>query len=234
MIFPYPLLEAKFEKREKRFFAYAKDLSSNEELIAHCPNSGSMKGNQDPGSPVWFMDFGPEHPGRKLRYKWVMVESRGTKVVVDTLCANDLVWEAFQKGKISELAEYKEGTREKKINESSRIDFFFPGTIPAYVEVKSVSMGQGIRGSFPDAVTTRGQKHLRELMELKRSGNRAILFFLLVREGASEVEPCDAIDPEYGRLLREAVAAGVEVLVYGIHFLANGIELGSKGNLVLR
>lgn len=230
MKFPYPIVDAKLVKREKRFFGHCV-LPDGTAVTAHCPNSGSMKGNQEAGSPVWLQDFGPEHEaqGRKLRYKWVMVESRGVRTVVDTNCANGIVAEALRAGKIDGLpsefrAEYKVG--------DSRLDFYFPDP-ETFLEVKSVSMGEGAASAFPDAVTERGQKHIRELLALRKQGKRAILFFLITREGSLVMRPAHEIDPEYARLLKEAVDQGLEVMVYGIELSRDGIELGKKGKLEL-
>ena len=230
MQFDHPLLTAKFQKREKRFFAYC--TLEDQEVVAHCPNPGSMRGNLEPGSESWLMDFGAKHleEGRKLRYKWVAVRSQGTRVVVDTMVANTLVGEALAAGKISELKEYSLIEREKSLFAGSRFDFFLPGDgekLPAVaLEVKSVSMGEGELGLFPDSVTTRGQKHLQELIACKEKGMRAILLFLLMRENGKVVRPARAIDPVYADWLEKAVAAGVEVLVYGIHFMPQGLEVG--------
>ncbi len=224
-------MEAEFLKREKRFFSYCK-LPSGEEVVAHCPNPGSMKGNILPGSRAWLLDYGPGHleTGKKLRYKWVTVESKGIRVVVDTMSANPIVREALQAGKIAELAEYREVRPEFKVG-ASRFDFYLPGSPEAYVEVKSVSMGEGERGAFPDSVTERGQKHVRELTALAQSGKRAVLLFLLMREGGLSVRPAKEIDAEYDRVLREGVKLGLEVLVYGIKFQADGITIGAKGKM---
>lgn len=230
MKYSHPLVEARLLRREKRFLSYCR-LGDGSTVTAHCPNPGSMKGNQEPESPVWLVDFGPRHlaDGRKLRYKWVMVKSGGTRVVIDTNCANALVAEALAEGRIAGLPpEFK---AEHKVGDS-RLDFYFPG-IDAYMEVKSVSMGQGEGAAFPDAVTERGQKHLRELTNLRRGGKRAVLFFLLAREGVRSVSPARQIDPEYARLLEEAVAAGVEVLVYNVRVDADGLAVGEQGSLVL-
>lgn len=219
---------ASLEKREKRFFAHCY-LGSGEKVVAHCPNSGSMKGNALVGSPVWLKDFGADHleQGRKLRYKWVMVESDGVRVVVDTHSANAIVGAALREGKIAELKEYTVVQPEKKVG-ASRIDFYLPGSPDAYVEVKSVSMGVDGDGAFPDAVTERGQKHIRELMALKKQGHRAVLFFLLVREEGKSVRIAAEIDPEYDRLLKQAIAEGVEVLAYGIEIIGSEIRIGKR------
>jgi len=227
MKFSHPIVEARLLKREKRFLTYCRMPEG--EVIAHCPNPGSMKGNLEPESPVWLMDFGARHleEGRKLRYKWVMVESQGTRVVIDTNCANAVVAEALKAGKIRGLP--REFKSEHKVG-ASRLDFYFPAE-NAYLEVKSVSMGDGESSAFPDSVTERGQKHLRELMALKKSGARAILFFLVTREGSLRVRAAREIDPTYASLLDEAVAEGVEVLVYGTKIGRDGIEVGEEGVL---
>lgn len=229
MKFAHPLVEARFLKREKRFFAHC-ESESGKALLAHCPNPGSMKGNLAPGSRAWLMDFGHLESGKKLRYKWVTVESAGVRVVVDTMCANPIVKEALKAGKIPELAAYREVRSEFKMG-ASRFDFYLPGAPEVFVEVKSVSMGEGDAGAFPDSVTERGQKHVRELTELARQGKRAVLFFLLMREGGRTVRVAKEIDPEYSRVLRAGVEAGLEVLVYGIELHADGISLGKRGEM---
>lgn len=226
MKFPYPIVEARLVKREKRFFGHCL-LGDGTPVTAHCPNSGSMKGNQEPGSPVWLQDFGPDHEtqGRKLRYKWVMVESKGVRTVIDTNCANAIVAEALREGKIEGLP--REFRGEYKVGDS-RLDFYFPEP-ETFLEVKSVSMGDGAMSAFPDAVTERGQKHIRELVALKKQGKRAVLFFLITREGSFRMRAAREIDPEYSRLLDEAVKEGLEVMVYGLSMSRDGLVLGKKG-----
>ena len=203
-------------------------------MVAHCANSGSMKGNLVEGAPVWLEDFGAQHleTGRKLRYKWVLTEVDGRRVVVDTHVANALVADALLAGRIADFP--REFQREAKVGES-RLDFFFPalGSKGTYLEVKSVSMGEGETSSFPDAVTERGQKHLRELMDLKSKGYGAVLFFLIMRERSFTMKPADSIDPQYGRLLREAAQAGVKVLVHGLDWEGNSFRVGKEGKIQL-
>ncbi|NUM88556.1 MAG: DNA/RNA nuclease SfsA [Bdellovibrionales bacterium] len=229
----FSLVEGRLLRREKRFFAYC-EIPGTGEVLAHCPNPGSMRGNREPGSRVWLHDYGPGHAaqGRKLRYKWIFVESGGVKVCVDTSLANGIVADALGKRLIPELAGWSEVKPEARRGES-RFDFLLTESDECWVEVKSVSMGEGQHGAFPDSVTERGQKHLRHLMEIRREGKRAVMLFLLMREGGIDVRPADEIDPGYGVLLREAVKAGVEVLVYGTRFDARGISLGERGKLVL-
>lgn len=229
MKFSSPLVSAKFQKREKRFFAHC-ILDDGRAVVAHCANSGSMKGNLEPGSESWLLDFGPEHEktGKKLRYKWMITKSAGTRVVIDTHLANKIVEEALENGLIRGCSRKFE--REKTWKDS-RFDFAFPEE-KSFLEVKSVSMGDKEEASFPDAVTERGQKHLRDLMDLRKEGKPAKLLFLIMRENVKKMRIADWIDPEYARLVNEAKKVGVEFLVYSIRIQPSGIELGEEGELL--
>lgn len=229
MKFSSPLVPAKFQKREKRFFAHC-TLNDGSPVVAHCANSGSMKGNLEAGSEAWLLDFGPDHEktGKKLRYKWMMINSSGVRVVIDTHLANKIVEEALEKGLVKGCSQTFE--REKTYKDS-RFDFSFPEE-EGFLEVKSVSMGNQEEASFPDAVTERGQKHLRDLMDLRREGKPAKLLFLIMRENVKKMRIADWVDPEYGRLVKEAKQAGVEFLVYSIKIQPNGVELGDEGELL--
>lgn len=238
MKFSFPIVEGILLKREKRFLSYVK-LKNGEEVIAHCANPGSMKGNAVPGSPVWLLDFGPDHvkSGKKLRYKWLFVVSDGIKVCVDTSLANPIVEEALKAKQIPALAAYEEVQREFTVGDS-RFDFVLraraeklPDTL---VEVKSVSMGEGKLGSFPDSITKRGQKHVLGLGELAQKKKRAVLLFMNMREGGNAVTTAKDIDPEYDKVLRKAMQRGMQVLVYGIKIRGDEITLGPKGELKLK
>ena len=222
MKFPAPLQEAILIRRYKRFLADV-ELSSGEIITLHCPNTGSMKNCQQPGSRVWFTDSGNEK--RKYPCTWQLVEVDGRYLVgINTGLSNSLVEEAIKDGIVSELQGYASVRREVPYGEQrSRIDLLLEDREKAaqrcYIEVKNVSLGLGRGlGEFPDAVTTRGQKHLEELMHISRQGDRAVLFFCVQHEGIDAVRPADEIDPEYGKLLRKAVATGVEVLAYAAEF----------------
>jgi sugar fermentation stimulation protein A len=225
MIWEQPLVKGVLLKREKRFLAHCQ-LADGTNVVAHCANSGSMKGSAESGFPLWLEDKG-QAPERKLQYSWKAVEVSGMRVIIDTHLANSLVAEALTAGEIAGLP--RVFTREYKVG-NSRLDFFFADSAPTYLEVKSVSMGEGDWASFPDAITERGQKHLRELMALKKTGARAVLLFLIMREGVQKFRVADEIDPEYGRLLREAKKAGVDILVYGTRWQGDeGVFVGPAG-----
>lgn len=231
MQFPFPLQEAVLIKRYKRFLADI-ELASGESMTIHCPNTGSMKNCQDAGSRVWYSESG--NPNRKYPCTWQIVEvERKYLVGINTGLANSLVEEGIRSGAVAELQGYASLRREVPYGEQkSRIDILLEDGEQTneccYIEIKNVSLGVGDGlGLFPDAVTTRGQKHLQELMAIKESGHRAVLFFCVQHEGISEVRPADEIDPKYGELLRKAVSCGVEILVYGVQFSTsdNTIEL---------
>ena len=212
MKLPQPLHTGTLICRYKRFLADV-ELTTGEIVTAHCPNSGSMMGCAAPGNPV-LLSFN-DSPHRKLRYTWELVQANGLWVGINTGLPNKLTHEAIEKGIISELAGYETIRPEVKYGENSRIDLLLSGPPGlCYVEVKNVTLVKGDLALFPDAVTLRGQKHLHELMRMVQAGHRAVIFFVVQRSDANCLSPADAIDPEYGRLLRLAVNNGVEALAY--------------------
>jgi sugar fermentation stimulation protein A len=216
MHYQLPLIPATLVRRYKRFLADV-ILESGEEITVHTPNTGSMLGCSDPANRIWLHDS--NIPKRKYRYSWVMTErSDGVLVGVDTGLPNRLVPEAIARGIITELQGYVSIRSEVVYgNESSRIDLLLsaPEQADCYVEIKNVTASDEAGSAiFPDAVTKRGTKHLRELAAMVKEGHRAVIFFCIQRGDISTFRPADEIDPEYGRTLREAVSAGVEVLAY--------------------
>lgn len=213
---PDPLIEGRLIRRYKRFLADIR-LADGSEVTAHCPNTGSMLGCQPEGARVWLSES--DNPKRKLRYTWELVETApGQLACINTARPNTQARQAVESGVLEELVGY--GTVRAEVRygaEKSRIDLHLsehPTREDAWVEVKNVTLCDAGTGYFPDAVTTRGQKHLRELMAQVRGGERAVLLFAVNHTGITTVRPADHIDPAYGQLLREAAAAGVEVLAY--------------------
>ena len=231
MDLPYPLHEGRLVRRHKRFFVDV-DLIDGRRVTAHCPNTGSLLGCADPGLRVWLSET--HGAGRKLPYRWDLVEVEGgTLVGVNTGLANRLVHEALAAGVIPELAGYDEVQGEVRFGtEGSRVDLFLSranGWERCFVEVKNVTAAvSGGVALFPDAVTVRGTKHLRELMGVVAAGDRAVLCFCVQRGDAREVRPADAIDPVYGRTLREAIAAGVETIAYRAEVTLAAIRLRDR------
>lgn len=217
------LQEATLLKRYKRFLADVRRPDGSM-LTLHCPNTGSMKNCQESGSRVWFTDSG--NPNRKYPCTWQIIEVEQKYLVgINTGLANALVAEAIAEARIAQLPATAKLQREVKYGEQgSRIDLLleYPQgkrDKKCFVEVKNVSLGMsGGLGVFPDAVTSRGQKHLQELISVRRQGHRAVLFFCVQHTGIDVVEPADDIDPVYGKLLREAAGEGVEILAYRAGF----------------
>ena len=218
MRFDPPLEEGRLIRRYKRFLADIETVSG-EMLTIHCPNTGSMFNCMVEGGQVWFSRS--NDPKRKLPGTWEIGETaQGRLFCVNTGRANGLIEEALRAGVIAELNGFTELKREVAYGqESSRIDFRleYPGG-PAYIEVKSVTLGfdGSSVAAFPDAVTQRGAKHLRELAHLARDGIRAVQLYCVNLSGIDAVRPAEEIDSAYAAALREAVACGVEVLAYGV------------------
>jgi len=220
-----PLSEGKLLRRYKRFLADVQ-TSSGEIITIHCPNTGSMKNCWGENTPCWYSDSG--NPKRKYRHTLeITTTPEGALAGVNTGRANHLVEEAIRSGVITELQGYPQLRREVKYGEeNSRIDFLLGGEQgDCYVEVKNVTLAEGPRGLFPDAVSARGTKHLRELQKLVASGTRAVLFYCVQHSQIETVEAAAEIDPAYAAALKEAVAAGVEVIAYQAQLGASEIRL---------
>ena len=216
LIYQYPpLYPGILLKRYKRFFADI-ELASGEVITAHCPNTGPMTGLYLPGQPVQVSRS--DSPTRKLPYTWEMIEVTDNGypvwVGVNTALPNRVVKLALEKGLFPELGSYHDIRGEVAYGqEKSRIDFLLMDDRDRsiYVEVKSTTWTNQTIAVFPDTVTTRGQKHLRELMSLLPQ-SRAVMLYFINRGDCDQFAPGDGADPVYGQLLREAIALGLEVL----------------------
>lgn len=244
-----PLLHGTLRARRLRFFADVQ-LASGELLTAMCANTGSMKTCCQPDRPVVISDS--QSATRKIKHTWELIDMGEGWVNVNTAIANWAVAEFIARGAITELAGFEHARREVKYGKggASRIDLLLshtpyeppakaarkpksPPTPPVragdcYVEVKNTSMRAGKHSLFPDSVTERGQKHLRELMDVVKKGARAVMFYFVGRTDTQAFRPADEIDKEYGKLFRKALKAGVEVLPYRVQFTPGSIELGEK------
>ncbi|WP_146441879.1 DNA/RNA nuclease SfsA [Vibrio kanaloae] len=238
MHFNPPLEPATLIKRYKRFLTDIK-LPDGSERTIHCANTGAMTGCATPGNTVWYSTS--DNAKRKYPNSWEISETdKGHRICVNTVRANQLAVEAIENGTIVELLGYNALRTEVKYgSENSRIDILLEDNEkpPCYIEVKSVTLldeqltstkqesstkGQGF---FPDAVTTRGQKHLRELTEMVESGNRAVLLFTVLHSGIEKVSAAHHIDAKYSLLLKQAQDAGVEVLCYKAELSSTQIQL---------
>lgn len=228
MRFSRPLIAGTLLRRYQRFLADVR-LDDGREITAHTPNTGSMLGCCRPGSRVWLRDTG--NFTRKYPLSWELVEAEPNVLVgIDTGRANALVREAVETGVVKELQGYAGIRQEVRYGEeNSRIDLLLEqGERRCYVEVKNVTLVEGRAALFPDAVTQRGAKHLRELAAMVRQGQRAAIFFCVQRGDARELRPADRIDPQYGRTLREVLAAGVEALAYRADVSLDNIVLRTR------
>ncbi|MCM2349165.1 MAG: DNA/RNA nuclease SfsA [Bacteriovoracaceae bacterium] len=219
-----PLTEAILIKRYKRFLA---DVSLNDETFTvHVPNTGSMTSCW---APEWRCALSKsDNPNRKMPHTLELTHNGETWIGVNTANANKLAQIWIKNGLIEGLSGYSVIQPEKKIG-NSRIDFYLEGHhhLPScYVEVKSVTLKHQGVAQFPDSVSERGQKHLLELMELKKQGHRAAMLYIVQREDVSEMRPAHSIDKRYGELLKEAYAAGVEIFVYQCRIDINEIGFG--------
>lgn len=216
MKYPQILIEGRLLRRYKRFLADV-ELDNGERITAHTANTGAMTGCCEPGSRVWLSRS--DNPKRKYPHTWELVEVvPGVLCGINTQLSNKLVREAIEAGRIDELSGYTTLRAEVPYGvEKSRIDLLLESGVlssSCYVEVKNVTLvKQGI-GYFPDAVSVRGSKHLRELMAMVAAGQRAVIFYCVQREDCHEVRPADHVDTLYGQTLREALVAGVEALAY--------------------
>lgn len=213
----YPaLIRGVLLKRYKRFFADV-ELVSGEVVTAHCPNTGPMTDISTPGHTVYLSRS--ENPRRTLAYTWELIETDGVYVGVNTALPNRIIGRGLEEWAFRELGVYSRICREVPYGtEASRIDFWLDGDPPMYLEVKNTTWTQvtpeGRRALFPDTVTTRGQKHLRELTRIAEGGERAAILYFINRSDCNSFSPGDSRDPAYGQLLREAVARGLLVLPY--------------------
>ncbi len=228
MLYPFPkLYPGKLLKRYKRFFADI-ELEGGEVITAHCPNTGPMTGICQIGGRVWVSHH--PSPTRKLAYTWELAEVRDTVATwagTNTTLPNRVIKVALESHLFPELGPYDEIHTEVKYGQTgqSRIDFLLRGEghRPVYLEVKNTTWAQGTLARFPDTVTTRGQKHLKELMGVLPAA-RAVMLYFINRGDCTAFAPGDEADPTYGQLLRSAIAQGLEVLPCRFEVTPQGVR----------
>jgi len=224
------LVPAVLLKRYKRCLADVR-FDNGEEMTVHGANTGAMTGCAIPGSRIWLSKS--DNLKRKYQYSWELVELVDEKgfICVNTARANKVVHAGLLAGKFAQFSQYTNIKPEVKYGSGSRVDFLLsePELPDVYLEVKSVTLHvDGELGAFPDAVTLRGQKHLLELLEMKRSGHRAVLAFCVLHSAISKVTVADNIDKKYGQLLREVIRQGVEVYCYSVKMSVKGLYLSHQ------
>ena len=212
MKFKEKLFKGNLLKRYKRFFV---DIKHNSKTItAHCPNSGSMINLLTEGNEVWFSKS--SNPKRKLKYTLEMIKVNKKLVGVNTQLTNKIVLEALQQKKIKKLIKYHIIETEKKFSENTRFDFLLSNLKEkCFLEVKNVTLVRKSKiAEFPDSITARGTKHIRELINAKKLGYESFLLFLIQREDCVSFKIADDIDREYKLTLDKALKNGIKILTY--------------------
>ena len=203
-------------------------LDSGELVRAHCPNPGAMLGLKDKGARVWLEPN--DDPKKKLNYGWRLVELEdGHLAGIDTAVPNRVVGEALAAGAIPELAGLGDVRAEVPYGTRSRVDFLIEGDRQVFVEVKNVHLRrEDDWAEFPDCVTERGTKHLRELVKVVEAGQRAVMFYLVQRTDCGRLKMAADLDPGYAEAFEAARRAGVEILCYDTKIDVEGVELGRR------
>lgn len=218
--FPIPLVAGRLIKRYKRFLADVV-LDSGETVTAHCTNSGSMKSCLEEGAKVYLSPV--NDPKRKTKFTWEMIMINNGWVGINTSVPNRVALEWVKAGVIPGLQGYTNVKREVTFGDS-RFDIFAENNKEkSFIEVKNVTLKEGDFALFPDAKTTRGQKHLQTLIKVKESGMRAVMLYIIQRTDVSIFAPERNIDPDYAKLLVEAHSKGVEVIPFQVQVSPQGI-----------
>ena len=222
MKFTSTLIKGKFIKRYKRFFTDIK--VNNDKVIAHCPNTGSMMGLLDEGNEVWISKS--DDPNRKLKFTLEMIKSNGNLIGINTHRANRIVEHALKNKLIFEFKNIKSIKPEFKFSKETRFDFLCDKTL---IEVKNVTMIRKPKiAEFPDTVTTRGTKHLKELINAKKKGYKPFVLFLTQIENINQFKIAKDIDENYYKNYIEAKRHGVKFLAYNCILNAKEIKVKKK------
>ncbi len=231
MNFEKTLISGEFVKRYKRFFVDVK--INNNTVTSHCPNTGSMMGLLDEGNKVWLSES--KNPKRKLRYTLQIIENKKSKIGINTLLTNKIVLDALQYKLIKDFRNTESIQQEVKFGENTRFDFMLSyKKKKTFLEVKNVTLSRrnGI-AEFPDAITSRGLKHINELLRASKLGYDIYLLFLIQRNDCKEFSLAKDIDPEYVRCLLKGIKKKLKVLCYDCKLSSKGIKLNRKIKLKL-
>ena len=226
MNFENQLIPGLFVKRYKRFFA---DINVKNKIVtAHCANTGSMMGLLSKNNKVWLTES--SNKKRKLKYTLQIIEDNDSKVGVNTHLTNKIVNHALQKNLIKNFSTKVKIKSEQIFGESTRFDFYLEDrNIKSFLEVKNVTLKRKPKiAEFPDSVTSRGTKHLNELINATKKGFKAYLLFVIQREDCNRFTIAKDIDPEYSKTLIKAIKNNVKVLCYDCKFSSKGIILNNK------
>ena len=226
MNFENKLISGVFIKRYKRFFV---DIQiENKVITAHCPNTGSMKGLLKEGNKVWLSKS--NNPDRKLKYTLQIIEDDRSKVGVNTHLTNKIVLDGLKNNLIKEFDKDIAIKPEVKFGDNTIFDFLITKkNYKAFVEVKNVTLARKPKiAEFPDAITSRGAKHIEELIKASKKGYEIYIAFIIQREDCNQFVIASDIDPEYSELLSKAVKKKLNILCYDCKFSSKGIKLNKK------
>ena len=231
MNFEKTLISGEFIKRYKRFFVDVK--IKRKTVTAHCPNTGSMMGLLDKGNKVWLTKSKNSH--RKLKYTLQIIEDKKNKVGINTHLTNKIVFEALNKKDIKNFKNYYTIKREVKFGKKTRFDFLISQkNKKSFIEVKNVTLSRFKgKAEFPDSVTERGQKHIKELLLASKKGYEIFLLFVIQRNDCSKFEIAKDIDPNYYELLKKAVKKKLNVVCYDCKFSSKGIKLNREIKIII-
>jgi len=225
------LIPGVFLKRYKRFFV---DVQINNKIVtAHCPNTGSMLGLLNKGNKVWLTKN--NNPNRKLKYTLQIIEDGLSKVGVNTHLTNKIVLNALQNNFIKDFHKNSIIFPEVKFGKSTRFDFLITNkNFKAFIEVKNVTLKRkNNNAEFPDAITSRGKKHLSELVKASKKGYKIFLIFVVQREDCKYLSIAKDIDPEYAKTMKMAIKNKLKVLCYDCKFLSKRILLNKKLKIII-
>ena len=226
MIFENKLISGLFVKRYKRFFV---DVKVNNKIItAHCPNTGSMIGLLKEGNTVWISKS--DNPNRKLKYTLEIIEDNNSKVGVNTHSTNKIVHHALQNNLIGEFDNIKDIKTEISFGQNTRFDFLVTNKkYKAFIEVKNVTLSRKkALAEFPDAITTRGLKHINELLKASKKNYKIFILYLIQRNDCKSFTIAKDIDPNYATAINKAVKNKLKILCYDCKFSSKGIILNNK------
>ena len=222
------LLQGILIKRYKRFFV---DINYNNKVItAHCPNSGSMMGLLDKDNRVWFSE--ENNPNRKLKFTLQIIEKEKRLIGVNTHLSNKIVLEALNEKKIKSLIKFNNIKSEVKFSDKTRFDFLISNSKEkCFLEVKNVTLIRNNKiAEFPDSITSRGTKHLKELIKAKKKGFESYILYLIQIEGCKSFKIANDIDEEYNSAFNEALKFGVKILCYDCKLNNKDIKLNKLIN----
>lgn len=202
-------------------------LKNGHLVTSHCPNSGSMLNCSEPGRPVYLSRH--SSPKRRLKYTWEIIEMPRSLVGINTLVPNRLIKEAILQGRLDDFLDYETIRSEVPYGQHSRIDLLLEkGNKKCFLEIKNCTLVEDGIAYFPDAVTSRGLKHLLELERVVSEKKRGVIFYLVQRMDAKAFKPALHIDPVYGKALNHAAMHGVEIMVYDVTLDLKGISLRNR------